>query len=75
MTAAPSAPPAIAPTASRGSRIRQLRLVVHASDYEQAVRFFRRAVYQLWYLLIHVNLFGGGYGAQTAGVLREALAG
>ncbi len=33
----------------------------------------RRAVYQLWYLLIHVNLFGGGYGAQTAGVLREAL--
>ena len=35
----------------------------------------RRAVYQLWYLLIHVNLFGGGYGAQTEGVLRQALAG
>ncbi len=35
----------------------------------------RRAVYQLWYLLIHVNLFGGGYGAQTAGVLRQALGG
>lgn len=35
----------------------------------------RRAVYQLWYLLVHVNLFGGGYVAQTAGVLREALAG
>lgn len=35
----------------------------------------RRAVYQLWYLLIHVNLFGGGYGARTEGVLREALAG
>ncbi|HEX2210437.1 MAG TPA: fructosamine kinase family protein [Longimicrobium sp.] len=35
----------------------------------------RRAVYQLWYLLVHVNLFGGGYGAQTASVLREALAG
>jgi protein-ribulosamine 3-kinase len=35
----------------------------------------RRAVYQLWYLLIHVNLFGGGYGTQTAAVLREALAG
>lgn len=35
----------------------------------------RRAVYQLWYLLIHVNLFGGGYGAQTQGVLRQALAG
>lgn len=36
--------------------------------YEQ-----RRAVYQLWYLLVHVNLFGGGYVGQTAGVLREAL--
>jgi fructosamine-3-kinase len=35
----------------------------------------RRAVYQLWYLLVHVNLFGGGYVGQTAGVLREALAG
>lgn len=35
----------------------------------------RRAVYQLWYLLVHVNLFGGGYIAQTAGVLREALGG
>lgn len=35
----------------------------------------RRAVYQLWYLLVHVNLFGGGYVAQTAGVLREALRG
>ena len=34
----------------------------------------RRAAYQLWYLLVHVNLFRGGYGAQTAGVLREALA-
>ena len=33
----------------------------------------RRPVYQLWYLLVHVNLFGGGYVAQTAGVLREAL--
>jgi fructosamine-3-kinase len=35
----------------------------------------RRAIYQLWYLLVHVNLFGGGYGAQTEGVLRTALAG
>jgi fructosamine-3-kinase len=33
----------------------------------------RRPVYQLWYLLVHVNLFGGGYVSQTAGVLREAL--
>jgi protein-ribulosamine 3-kinase len=34
----------------------------------------RRAVYQLWYLLVHVNLFGGGYVGQTEEVLREALA-
>jgi protein-ribulosamine 3-kinase len=34
----------------------------------------RRPVYQLWYLLVHVNLFGGGYVAQAAEVLREALA-
>jgi fructosamine-3-kinase len=33
----------------------------------------RRPIYQLWYLLVHVNLFGGGYVAQTAEVLREAL--
>jgi protein-ribulosamine 3-kinase len=35
----------------------------------------RRAVYQLWYLLVHVNLFGGGYAGQTAGVLREVVGG
>lgn len=33
----------------------------------------RRAVYQLWYLLVHVNLFGGDYVRQAAGVLQEAL--
>lgn len=33
----------------------------------------RRAIYQLWYLLVHVNLFGGPYVRQTAGVLQEAL--
>jgi fructosamine-3-kinase len=33
----------------------------------------RRAVYQLWYLLVHVNLFGGDYVRQTSGVLQEAL--
>jgi len=33
----------------------------------------RRAVHQLWYLLVHVNLFGGGYLRQTEEVLREAL--
>ena len=34
----------------------------------------RRAIYQLYYLLVHVNLFGGRYGAQTATVLRRILA-
>jgi fructosamine-3-kinase len=33
----------------------------------------RRGVYQLFYLLVHVNLFGGGYVAQTAEVLRGAV--
>ena len=31
----------------------------------------RCGVYQLYYLLVHVNLFGGAYGAQTAEVLRR----
>ncbi|HEY0153597.1 MAG TPA: fructosamine kinase family protein [Longimicrobium sp.] len=31
----------------------------------------RRGVYQLYYLLVHVNLFGGGYVAQTAEVLQR----
>ncbi|MFL5539547.1 MAG: fructosamine kinase family protein [Longimicrobiaceae bacterium] len=35
----------------------------------------RRPIYQLYYLLVHVNLFGGGYGAQAAAVLRRAVAG
>ncbi|HYH82687.1 MAG TPA: fructosamine kinase family protein [Longimicrobium sp.] len=35
----------------------------------------RRGIYQLYYLLVHVNLFGGGYVAQTAAVLRRVLAG
>jgi len=34
----------------------------------------RRAAYQLYYLLVHVNLFGGGYVPQTRATLREALA-
>jgi fructosamine-3-kinase len=34
----------------------------------------RRAAYQLYYLLVHVVLFGGGYAAQTRAALREALA-
>ncbi|MBW3629624.1 MAG: fructosamine kinase family protein [Gemmatimonadetes bacterium] len=37
-------------------------------------RELRRDVYQLYYLLVHVNLFGEGYHAQTAACLRRALA-
>jgi len=33
----------------------------------------RRAVYQLFPLLVHVNLFGGGYAARTAEVLRSLV--
>lgn len=34
----------------------------------------RRAIYQLYPLLVHLNLFGGGYLASTGEVLRSALA-
>lgn len=34
----------------------------------------RRGIYQLYYLLVHVILFGSGYAARTAGTLRGALA-
>ena len=34
----------------------------------------RRHVYQLYYLLVHVNLFGGSYVAGTAAAIRNALA-
>lgn len=37
-------------------------------------REFRRGIYQLYYLLVHVNLFGEGYVAQTTDTLREVLA-
>ncbi|HSJ26455.1 MAG TPA: fructosamine kinase family protein [Longimicrobiales bacterium] len=32
----------------------------------------RQAVYQLYYLLVHVNLFGAGYVARTLSTLRRA---
>jgi protein-ribulosamine 3-kinase len=35
----------------------------------------RRAVYQLYYLLVHVNLFGASYVAQTLRAASEALGG
>jgi protein-ribulosamine 3-kinase len=34
----------------------------------------RRAAYQLYYLLVHVNLFGAGYLSRTEQALRSALA-
>ncbi|HET7320908.1 MAG TPA: fructosamine kinase family protein [Longimicrobiaceae bacterium] len=34
----------------------------------------RRGVYQLYYLLVHVVLFAGGYAASTAATLRRVLA-
>jgi fructosamine-3-kinase len=33
----------------------------------------RRAIYQLYYLLVHVNLFGGSYVESTESTLRAAL--
>jgi fructosamine-3-kinase len=33
----------------------------------------RRPIYQLYYLLVHVNLFGGGYVTQTRRVLESLL--
>ncbi len=32
----------------------------------------RRAIYQLYYLLVHVNLFGGSYLGRTRSTLRTA---
>jgi fructosamine-3-kinase len=34
----------------------------------------RRATYQLYYLLVHVNLFGASYVGATERTLRQALA-
>jgi fructosamine-3-kinase len=34
----------------------------------------RRRVYQLYYLLVHVNLFGGAYLSQTRETLRSVVA-
>jgi fructosamine-3-kinase len=36
---------------------------------------FRRDLYQLYYLLVHVNLFGGGYVGGSLAAARRALAG
>jgi protein-ribulosamine 3-kinase len=86
--AAPGGPALIDPAVYRGHREADLAMTelfggfgggFHAAYREawplQPGYPVRRAVYQLWYLLIHVNLFGGGYVAQTPAVLREALRG
>jgi protein-ribulosamine 3-kinase len=39
-------------------------------DYDRV----RRGIYQLYPLLVHVNLFGGGYVARTRATLEQALA-
>ena len=36
-------------------------------------REHRRGIYQLYYLLVHVNLFGGAYVSQTVDVLHRLL--
>lgn len=36
------------------------------ADFEE-----RLEIYQLYYLLVHVNLFGGGYAEQVRGILRR----
>lgn len=41
---------------------------------EAGYREVRRGVYQLYYLLVHVNLFGDAYVAHTAATLRSVLA-
>ena len=35
----------------------------------------RREIYQLYYLLAHVNLFGGGYVSQASHMLEELVSG
>ena len=42
---------------------------------EPGYRPRRRAAYQLYYLLVHVNLFGAGYVSGALRALEEALGG
>ena len=88
LSAAPGDPALIDPAVYRGHREVDLSMTelfggfdpgFHAAyrevwplgaGYEEV----RRDVYQLYFLLVHVNLFGGGYIAQTAATLRRALA-
>jgi fructosamine-3-kinase len=89
MSTADGIPALVDPAAYRGHREADLAMAelfggfgarFHAAHAEAAplrpgYAEARRPVYQLYYLLVHVNLFGGGYVAQTADALRRALAG
>ena len=85
----PGEPALVDPAAFRGHREVDLAMAdlfggfdarFHAAYHEASptlpgYREARRPVYQLFYLLVHVNLFGGGYVAQTATMLGGALRG
>ena len=62
------------PTCSAASRTASTPPTSEVWPLLPGYREVRRAVYQLYYLLVHVNLFGGGYVAQTRAALHEALA-
>jgi fructosamine-3-kinase len=87
VVATPRGPALVDPAVYRGHREVDLAMTelfggfgpdFHAA-YEEAwplrpgYREERRGVYQLFYLLVHVNLFGGDYVAQTAEVLRRPV--
>lgn len=83
-----SGPALVDPAAYRGHREVDLAMGELFGGVEPAVldryeshrplrpgyRESRRAIYQLYYLLVHVNLFGEGYLAPTAATLRSVLA-
>jgi fructosamine-3-kinase len=87
VVAAADGPALIDPAVYRGHREADLAMTElfggFGADFHAAYREARpvqvgyetrRAVYQLYYLLVHVNLFGGGYVQQTAETLRRAAA-
>lgn len=49
------------------------RAYEEAWPVDEGYRAFRRPLYQLYYLLVHVNLFGSGYEAGCLAAASEAL--
>ncbi len=45
-----------------------------AAGIDPAYHAYRRDLYQLYYLLVHVNLFGSGYEAGTVSAAKKVLA-